>query len=124
MAAQRGRNRKQRQAGAPISMRPMSTTTVRKNEAAHRYELMLGKALAGFAEYNVLANGILFSHTEVLPGHEGQGLSSVLIRAALDDVRALGTFAVPVCQVVAGFLRKHPEYQDLVRPEVRRGFRI
>ena len=102
----------------------MSQTTTRKNESAHRYELLVDGAVAGFAEYNVLSNGVLFSHTEMLPAHEGQGLSSVLIRAALDDVRAMGTFAVPVCQVVAGFLRKHPEYQDLVRPEVRKGFRI
>lgn len=102
----------------------MSVPIVSKNLPQHRYELHLDGELAGFAEYNVLANGIMFTHTEVLPAYEGRGLSSVLIQGALDDVRALGTKAIPVCQFVAGFLRKHPGYLDLVSEESRRAFRI
>ena len=100
----------------------MPETTVRKNEVAHRYELLLGDELAGYAEYNAVSNALIFTHTEVFPQFEGHGLSSILVKAALDDVRAMGTHAVPVCQVVAGYMRRHPEYQDLLTPEVRKAF--
>lgn len=102
----------------------MEQPTVRKNEDLKRYEILAGGEVAGFAEYNVLANGVMFTHTEVQPAFEGRGLSSQLIRFALEDVRAMGTRAIPVCQFVAGFLRKHPEFQDLVSPESRRAFHI
>jgi len=97
---------------------------VRKNAQLRRYEILVGDEVAGYAEYNVLATGIMFTHTEVLPKFEGRGLASRLIRAALDDVRSLGSHAIPVCQAVAAYLRKHPEYLDLVTAESRRAFRI
>lgn len=102
----------------------MPELTVRKNEEAHRHELLADGVLAGFAEYSLLARGILFSHTEVLPAFEGQGYSKVLIRHALDDARALGREVVPACPAVAAFLRKNPEYIDLVTPVTRRAFHI
>lgn len=102
----------------------MKEPVVRKNEEKRRYEILVEGELAGFAEYNVLANGILFTHTEVLPEFEGRGLSSRLIRVALEDVRSLDTRAIPVCQVVAAYFRKHPEYLDLLTVESRRAFRI
>ena len=58
------------------------------------------------------------------PAFEGRGLSSALIRHALQDVRSLHTHVIPVCQFVAAYLRKHPEDQDLVAPESRRAFGI
>jgi hypothetical protein len=96
--------------------------TVRKNERARRYELLVDGELGGYAEYNVLQNAILFTHAEVFPKYEGLGYSSVLVKATLDDVRAMGTHAIPVCQVVAGYIRRHPEYRDLLAPDVRHAF--
>ena len=90
----------------------------------HRFELHAGGKLAAYAEYNVLANALLFTHTETLPGFEGRGLASKLAAFALDDVRRRGLGAIPVCQFIAGYLRKHPEYQDLVTPANRQAFHI
>ena len=86
------------------------------------FELRLGSEVAAFSEYNVLKGALLFTHTEVMPAHEGQGLASRLIRFALDEVRSRGLHAVPACPFVAGFIRKHPEYLDLVTEESRRAF--
>ena len=94
------------------------------NAEKHRFELHAGGQLAAYAEYNVLANALLFTHTETLPGFEGRGFGSKLAAFALDEVRRRGIGAVPVCQFIAGFLRKHPEYQDLVTPANRRAFHI
>jgi uncharacterized protein len=94
------------------------------NPDRHRFELHAGGKLAAYAEYNVLSNALLFTHTETLTGFEGRGFGSRLAAHALDDVRRRGLGAIPVCQFIAGFLRKHPEYQDLVTPANRRAFNI
>jgi len=94
------------------------------NQERHRFELHVGSELAAFSEYNLLKNGILFTHTEVLPAFEGRGVGSAIARYALDEVRRRATMAIPVCPFIAAFLRKHPEYQDLVAPEHRRAYKI
>lgn len=100
----------------------MTEPDLRDNPAAHRFELRVGDTVAAYAEYNVLAHGLLFTHTVVLPEYEGAGHGSRLARYALDEVRRRGLQAVPVCKFIAGYIRKHPEYQDLVAEEHRRAF--
>ncbi|MDP5225931.1 MULTISPECIES: GNAT family N-acetyltransferase [Arthrobacter] len=56
---------------------------------------------------------VLF-HTGVDEEYGGQGLASVLVRAAVDDVIASGFAVVPVCPYVAAWLPKHPEYAEHV----------
>ena len=97
---------------------------LRDNAAAHRFELHTGGKLAAYSEYNLLSNAVLFTHTEVLPEYEGRGFGSQIARYALDDVRGRGLGVIPVCQFIAGFLRKHPDYQDLVTPANRQAFKI
>jgi predicted GNAT family acetyltransferase len=94
------------------------------NQEKHRFELPDGGQLLAFAEYNLLKTGLLFAHTEVLPAHEGRGIGSAIARNALDEVRRRSLMVIPACPFIAGFLRKHPEYQDLVTPEIRRAYKI
>jgi predicted GNAT family acetyltransferase len=94
------------------------------NQAMHRFELHVSGQLAGFSEYNLLKTGVLFTHTEVLPVFEGRGIGSAIARQALDEVRRRSLMAIPVCPFIAAFLRKHPEYQDVVSPESRKAYRI
>ncbi|MGA0570683.1 GNAT family N-acetyltransferase [Variovorax sp. VNK109] len=102
----------------------MADITFTNNAEKHRYEIHSDGQLAGFCEYNVLTDALMFTHTEVLPAFEGQGLGSRLAKHVLDDVRVQGKHVIPVCQFIAGYLRKHPEYQDLVREDIRRAFKI
>jgi predicted GNAT family acetyltransferase len=94
------------------------------NPAAHRFELRVGDKVAAYAEYNVLAHALLFTHTEVMPEFEGAGHGSRLARYALDEVRSRGLKAIPVCKFIAGYIHRHPEYQDLVADEHRRAFGV
>jgi len=94
------------------------------NAELHRFEAARGGTLAAYVEYNLLKDAILFSHTEVLPEFEGQGVGSAIARHVLDAARAQGRMVVPACQFIAGYIRKHREYVDLVQPHVQRAFNI
>ena len=80
-----------------------------------RYEARVDGALAGFAEYQLTDELIVFTHTEVDPAFEGRGVGSALARFALDDVRAAGTRKVmPLCPFIKGWIGRHREYVPLV----------
>jgi len=96
----------------------MTDITITNNPAEHRYEARIGGDLAGYCEYNLLSEAIMFTHTEVLEAFEGKGVGSALARHVLDEARSDGKHVIPVCQFIAGYIRKHRDYADLVRPDV------
>ena len=85
------------------------------NPDAHRYEIHLDGTLAGFADYRVTADRIVFTHTEVDPGFGGRGVGSTLVHGALEDVRQQGRKAESWCSFVDHYAGKHPEYAELFR---------
>jgi uncharacterized protein len=87
---------------------------VRDAPEASRYEARLGDELAGFSYYERLGPTVVFTHTEVDPAFEGQGVGGRLVRGALDDVRRQGHGVVARCPFVRSWLDRHPEYHDLV----------
>lgn len=70
--------------------------------------------VAGFVTYQVTGGIIAFTHTEVLPAFEGQGVGSRIARAVMDDARSRGRTVVPVCPFLAKWLDNHHEYDDIV----------
>lgn len=87
--------------------------TVIDNTAEKRYELDLGDDMA-LIEY-VLGKGlVVLTHTEVPPKYEGQGIGKELVLAALEDIRRKGLLVVPQCPFVGAYIRRHPEWMDLV----------
>lgn len=84
------------------------------NPAEHRYEARVGDAVAGFSEYRLRPDRIAFVHTVVEPTFAGQGVGSRLARGLLDDVRSRGLKVTPYCEFIAGFIQRHPEYEDMV----------
>jgi hypothetical protein len=89
-------------------------TTVTDNKEQSRYELHDGDELVGFTEYHFHRNEMALLHTEVRPEFGGRGLGGELVKGGLDDARARGLKVLPYCPFVRGWLRKHPDYQDLV----------
>ena len=93
----------------------MTDVTVERDDEGLRYVARVDGAEAGFAQYQLTHELVVFTHTEVDPGYEGQGVGSALVRWALDDVRADGTRTVlPLCPFVKAFIGRHREYVDLV----------
>ena len=57
---------------------------------------------------------IIIEHTEVPVELEGKGIAGRIVRTALDYARAQKLKVMPLCPFTAGFIHRHPEYQDLV----------
>lgn len=86
---------------------------VSHNEAHHRYEIII-EGQRSMIQYQMRGDTIVFVHTEVPPALEGRGIAGRMARFALDDARARGLKVVPRCPYIASYIKKHPEYQDLV----------
>ena len=96
-----------------------SIDSIHDNPDRHRFELDLGDGTLAIAEYNLLRGKIVFTHTEVPPAHEGQGIGSALIRHALGAARERGLQVIPICPFFAAYIKKHPDVQDLLDPSYR-----
>jgi hypothetical protein len=89
---------------------------IRDNVEKHRFEADLGDGSFAIAEYKLVPGKIVFTHTEVPPAHEGQGIGSALIRFALASARDRGLKVIPICPFFAAYIKKHAEEQDLLDP--------
>ena len=66
-------------------------------------------------EYQLRNGKIILVHTEVPPALEGQGIGGRLAKAGLDYARANNLKVVPQCDFVQSYLKRHPEYNDLIQ---------
>ncbi|KRF32479.1 hypothetical protein ASG94_17760 [Nocardioides sp. Soil805] len=80
-----------------------------------RYAASVDGEAAGFAEYIVTNELIVFTHTQVDPRIEGvRGIGDGPFRA-LDEVRAEGRRKVlPLCPFIKGWIGRHREYRPMV----------
>ncbi|MGR2752169.1 GNAT family N-acetyltransferase [Agromyces arachidis] len=86
-----------------------------RNEDERRYEMHVDGEYAGFAEFRLRPEGrIVFTHTVVFPGREGQGLGSAIARHVIEDAIARGERIVPRCPFIAAYLRRHREYDESI----------
>jgi predicted GNAT family acetyltransferase len=91
---------------------------VQDNPGESRYELLLDEHMVGEILYRLAPGRVVLLHTEVLPSVEGKGLGARLVAGALDDIRARGLHVVPFCPFVRAYIRRHPDYADLVVRDV------
>jgi hypothetical protein len=100
----------------------MSETQVSDQPQARRYVIEADGEPAGLLQYRLEEHRITFTHAEIDPEREGQGLGSQLAAFALDDARARDLEVLPHCPFVAAYVQRHPEYTDLVPEAVRSRF--
>jgi len=89
---------------------------VEKNAAASRFEMQV-EGRTALVQFRDESDGTArLIHTEVPDALEGRGVGSSLAKGVLEAIRAEGKRIVPQCTFIAGYLDRHPEYQDLVAP--------
>jgi uncharacterized protein len=89
-------------------------TTV--SQESDRFSISVEGQKAGFTEYADRDSQRIFPHTEVLDEFGGRGLATILVDEALKATRDAGLRIVAVCPMVAAFVKKHPELDDVVDP--------
>ncbi|WP_161888413.1 GNAT family N-acetyltransferase [Pontibacter russatus] len=68
--------------------------------------------------YTYPESGVMdFDHTFVPEGGRGKGYADRLVQSGLDYARSQNYQVVPSCPVVGAFIKRHPDYEDLVQPE-------
>ncbi len=98
---------------------PKPRLTVRDNPAQNRFEIDLEGGEPAIAEYRIDGDTIAFTHTVVPRKHEGQGVGSALVHAALDAARKRGLKVDPACAFFAAYMKRHADTQDLLTSESR-----
>lgn len=102
--------------GAMTDSPASRATTVTVTDEGDRFEARTDDGVvAGFAAYVREPGKVIFTHTEVDPAFEGQGVGSALAVGALDQVRASGERVVPLCPFIRAYIERHPDYADLTR---------
>lgn len=94
----------------------MSEPTVERVDAIHHYEIKVDTEVAGFINYRAHGDRLVFLHTEIDTAFAGQGLGTRLIVGALADVHESGTRIVALCPMVAAYLVKNRDYDDIIDP--------
>jgi uncharacterized protein len=96
----------------------VNTVNVINNESEQRFEMHV-QGQTAFLSYQRFPDRFVIVHTEVPPALEGKGIAGKLVAAALDFARATHLRVIPLCPYVTGYVRKHPEYHDLLSTEDR-----
>lgn len=94
---------------------PMSSPVIVEDHPERsRYEATIDGQMVAFAEYQVRGDLVVMPHTVTLAAHRGNGYAALVVRRALDDIRAAGRRVVPSCWYVAQYIDEHPDDADLV----------
>jgi len=83
------------------------------NKPHHRYEMHVDSETAYIA-YSRAPGTITFIHTIVPAALSGRGIGSKMAKFVLDEARENGEKVIPQCPFVAAYIKKHPEYSELV----------
>jgi len=89
-------------------------TTV--TQESDRFIISVDGQKVGFTEYVDRDGQRVFPHTEVQDEFGGRGLATILVGEALAATRDAGLRIVAVCPMVAGYVEKHQELNDVVDP--------
>lgn len=90
------------------------THEIRHNEQQSQFETVVD-GHTGYAAYDLEGSDrIVFTHTIVPTEIEGRGVASAIVKHALDHARAKNLKVVPQCAYVAAYIKRHPEYEELL----------
>jgi len=91
----------------------MTTNVFRDNKDLGRFELEVAGHTA-FADYRRAEGKLVIDHVEAPIPLRGAGAAGELMGRLAAEARREGLKIVPVCGYAATWLRRHPEFSDLV----------
>lgn len=96
---------------------------VTRNISLLRFDIRVDGELAGFADYKLKDDVIIFPHTEIDSKFGGKGLGTTLIEFALNEITQENLSVEPLCPFVSNYIGKNPKkYLYLVQKNKRSKF--
>ena len=95
---------------------------VADNPDKERFEILADGELAGFVQYHLRGDEIVFTHTQTDDRFRGQGIAGLLVQSSLDAARERHLTVLPYCAFVRTWISGHREYANLVPPDRRQQF--
>lgn len=86
---------------------------IRHNRGAQRFEVEV-EGVQCVLDYTLAKGGMAITHTVVPPAAGGRGVAGELVRTALEFARAKGWKVVPLCSYAEAWIKRHPDYADLL----------
>lgn len=97
-----------------MSTQPSSTPlAIRHHADVGRFETTV-EGLRCEVDYQLDGDLMRITHTGVPTALEGRGIAAALVVHALSWARAQGRRVQPLCSYVQAYVRRHPEWQDLL----------
>ncbi|WP_316821248.1 GNAT family N-acetyltransferase [Pedobacter gandavensis] len=84
-----------------------------KHAEEHRFELKVGEYTA-FIEYKERDKKIWLIHTESPVELQGKGAATAVIEKTLAYIEDNGYKLIPLCPLVAAYLKRHPDWNRIV----------
>lgn len=91
------------------------TPFITNNEKEQRFEFLFNDGEYAFIEYRCYQKDMALMHTVVPEEKQGLGIAGQLTKYVLDYAREKDLKLIIYCPYVAAYLKKHPEYNDLVQ---------
>jgi predicted GNAT family acetyltransferase len=84
------------------------------NENKKRFELPVDGHIA-FVEFMLDKDNIMYlTHTEVPGALEGKGIGKSIVEETLQYIKEHHYTLAPLCPFVAAYLKRHPEWQQIL----------
>ena len=92
--------------------------TIINNEKEQQFQVMVDGQKA-FLEYRLYKGDIALMHTDVPESLGGRGIATALAEFALNYAREKKLPVMVYCPFVSAYLKKHPEYLDVLDKKYR-----
>ena len=88
---------------------------VAHNPAESRFETWIEGVLCKL-DYIQDGDTFVITHVGVHPELRGQGIAGKIVQVSLEYAIGKSLRVIPMCSYAAAYIRRHPQYSDLIKP--------
>lgn len=90
-----------------------------KENTEGKYYFIEAESKIAKIEYIKTKDKIHLTHTEVPKELNGKGIGSALAKLVLEKIKKDELILVPLCPFVAMYIKKHPEWKEIVSKDIK-----
>jgi predicted GNAT family acetyltransferase len=93
---------------------------IKMNTSKQRFEVQIGEEF-GYIDYRFYKGNLAFMHTFIPESDRGKGTAAALAKFGLEYARKENLKIMLYCPFVASYIKRYPEYNDLINREFHPG---